>query len=293
MIENVGSPKVNQALGALSVLANTRTVEVNLPVLKTKAMVTPLLGSEELQLETMKVSGATFIQTYNKVLYSHCTFSDLAFENFEDFEKHLTPSDKMALSFGLLDATFSELPERLIKCPKCKTADTYSVSPDALVHDDTFTKEWDKDDYNEFEVTSEIVKGFRVTFQMPTESERLKVVRYKEDSELRNEVESTGDILSPMELFCIYIKRIEIDSLEEDVDTLVLDDKVKDIIPTLKEMPFDLKAKLLDDKAIAIFTEYSPNFYLQLTCGKCAHEFNWNNISPEQDFFRKALSVYN
>jgi len=292
-MNNLGSPKVNQALNALSVLANTRTVEVYLPILKTKATVTPLLGSEELQLETMKVSGATFIQTYNKVLYDHVTFEDLAFENFEDFQKHLTPADKMSLSYGLLEATFSELPERLINCPKCKKPDTYVITPDSLIHDDTYSKDWDKDEYIEYEITSEIVKGFRVTFQMPVETERLKVVRYKEDSDLRKEIEDSGDILSPIELFSIYIKRIEIDSIKDDEETLVLTDKVEDIIPTLKEMPFDLKAKLLDDKAVSLFTEYTPKYYLKLTCNKCSHNFNWSNISPEQDFFRKALSVYN
>jgi len=290
-------PKVGDVEGALSALNNlagTREVEIDLPILKTKAFIKPVNGSEELRLRTMKASGAAFIKSFNKVIFEHVRFESIKFDNFDDFESHLTPPDKSLLVFSLLDSTFSKLPEKMITCPNCGQSDTHSPNPQSLIHADTITKVWEEEkDFTEFELVSEIVPGFKVFYAMPNESERIKILETKENEDLRNNIEETGDVLSAMELFAVYVKRIEIN---ENGKVFKLTDKIKEILVTLNKMPLELRAKLLDDLTIKKFVDFTPNFYLDITCsnlGCSKPKFKWDEVDPENDFFLKALSVYN
>ena len=282
------------ALEALAALAGTRAVEVDLPILQTKAIVTPVTGSEDLQQKTMRVSGSTFIRTFNELLYAHTTFDSLKFESADDFVNHLTPPDKQMLVYALLDATFAKLPEKIISCPNCGTKGHYEVPPSMLIHDDTIEKSWaEEKDFDEYEIVSKIIEGFTVTYKMPTEQDRMFILEEKESSDMRSSVEDNNDIMTTLEMFCVYISKIEIKTGD---DTLTLTDKIKDIIPTIKGMPLELQSKLLDDDSVKPLVDYAPSFYLSLECDniKCDDRlFKWENISPEQDFFRKALSVYN
>ena len=297
MLDSLELPAASLASTALSALANlagTREVEVELPLLQAKATVIPLVGSEELRLHTMRTSGSAFIKSFNKILFEHTTFEGIKFTSITDFEMHLSPPDKKLLVYGLLDATFSELPEKIIKCPSCGTPDTHKPSPSDIFHKDTITKEWEhKESFEDYEIVSEVVPGLTVIYKMPTEIDRLEIISEKENSDLRDNITEHGDILSNIELFSIYIKRMEIKNGEE---TIVLTDKVKDIIPTVTKMPLELQIKLLEDTSIQEFSEFTPEFYLNIKCSNPAcelGEFKWSGIDPEQDFFRKALSIYN
>ena len=282
------------ALSALATLAGTRTVEVDLPILKVKAYVKPVNGSEELRLRTMKASGAAFIKSFNKVIFEHVNFEGIKFDDFEDFQNNLSPADKNILVYALLDSTFTKLPEKIITCPSCGQVDTHNPEPSKIFHSDSISKVWEhEEESSEYMVKSTIVDGFDVMYAMPSETDRLLVIESKENSELRDELEETDDILSPIELFSVYIKQINI----KQGDTLFeLTDKVKEILPLLKDMPMELKSKLLSDETVSEFIDYNPKFYLNITCSNIAckqKEFKWDNINPEQDFFLKALSVYN
>lgn len=294
----------NKVQGALSVLANlagTREVEIDLPILKTKVFVQPVNGSEELQQRTMKVSGAAFIESFNKVIFEHCRFDSVEFKNLKDFQDNLTPPDKALLVYALLDSTFTKLPEKVITCPSCGKTNTYTLSPSELLHADTITKEWNnKQDILEYEINSEVVPGFNIIYAMPTETERIQILKDKENSELRENIKEHNDVLNPMELLTIYVKRIEIkkskDSKDSKDDFIILDDKINEILPTLTKTPLELQSKLLEDTSLKEFIDYNPNFYLDIHCENLGCEvpdFKWDKIDPEQDFFLKALSVYN
>lgn len=286
--------EVQRALSALANLAGTREVEIDLPILRTKVYVQPVNGSEELRLRTMKASGAAFIKSFNKVIFEHCRFEGVKFEGLEDFQDNLTPPDKALLVYALLDATFSKLPEKMIKCPTCGTSDTHSPEPEALLHKDTISKTWEhKEDYNEYEISSEIVPGFKVVYSMPNETSRIKILEAKENAQMREDLEEYGDVLNAMELFAVYVKRLEI---TEGDEVHILDNKVEQIIPTMNKMPLELQAKLLEDTTLEEFVEYTPKFYLNIHCSNLTCEkpdFKWDKVDPEQDFFLKALSVYN
>lgn len=294
MFEDLKLPQAKKAINALNLLAGTRSVEVDLPILGTKAVVTPISGSEDLKLRTMKASGSSFIKTFNSLLFEHTTFDAVKFADVDDFQMHLTPPDKAVLVYALLDATFTKLPEKIITCPACGDTESYTFTPGQMIHGDSIIKKWElKEEFTDYTIRSEIIPGFAVYYSMPTEADRIIILDEKANSDMRENITDNGDVLSALELFCIYIKKIEIVTEEE---TLVLTDKLNDIIPTIKGMPIDLQTSLLDDVSVAPLVEYAPKFYLNVHCTnpECkSPEFKWTDISPEQDFFRKALSIYN
>lgn len=295
----VDATPMSAALAALSNLAGTRTVEIELPLLMTKAFVKPVTGSEELRLRTMKATGATFIESFNKVLYEHVTFDKLKFDNFEDFNSHLTPPDKALLVYALLDSTFKLLPEKLVTCPECGQVDNITVPPSDMLHNDTLNTKWThKKDFTDYTIKSEVIPGFTVYYKMPNESDRIKLLRTKNNDKMRKELESTGDILNNIELFSAYVSKLEIvDGVKEDKKpVIVLTDLITEILPTLTGMPLELQSTILEDLSIKEFADFTPNFYLNIHCSSptCSKpDFKWDNINPEQDFFLKALSVYN
>ncbi len=296
MLDDIVAPKTgsSNAIAALALLAGTREVEVDLPILQTKATVTPVTGAEDLVQKTMRTSGSKFIKAFNELLYNHTSFDSLQFSSADDFINHLTPPDKALLVYALLDSTFTKLPEKVITCPSCGTKNTYELPPSELVHEDTIGKGWDESaDFDKYEIESVIIDGFKVVYKMPTEADRMQILLEKETSEMRDSVENNNDILNTLEMFCVYIKRLEIQTGNE---LLVLENKIKDIIPTIKGMPLELQSKLLEDTTVKPLVDYSPNFYLNIQCDNIHCEspvFKWENVNPEQDFFRKALSVYN
>ena len=287
--------KSTLALNVLATLSKTRKTEVRLPILQINAIVSPFSGAEDLYLQTLQVQGATFHKYFDEIIYEHTEFIGIKFESFEDFLEHLSPIDKQVLVTGLLQATFTELPEKIIKCPKCGEADNYKFNPREMVHEDTYLKEWDKDQAPEdYTISNEIIPGLIVHYCMPTEAQKLKVLNFSSSSQMRTNLEKHNEVFSLIDLMSIYIKRIVIVGGSEDGSDLVLDD-INDILPTIKEMPIDIQTMLIADQTVDTFTEFNPFYYFNIKCGvpTCGHEFKWDNIKPEQDFFRKALSLYN
>lgn len=282
------------ALNVLGLLSSARKTEVYLPVLKISVIMTPFVGAEDLYLQTLKVSGATYHRYIDELLYKHAEFIGVNFESFDDFLKNIPSVDKQVMMAGLLQATFNELPEKLIKCPKCGQVDTYSFKPEHMIHSDSFTKYWDKDiEPSDFRLVNELIPGVKIFYGMPMEQDRLDVLQNVSSSEMRDNLEKHKDVLSLVDFMAIYIKRMEITAADGTV--IELNDKKEDILPTIKNMPLDLQVKLIDDPTVDSLTEYNPYYYLKLKCGApaCQHEFKWDDINPENDFFRKALSLYN
>lgn len=294
--EVIQSPSlVDNAINALSVLAGTRTVEVELPLLMTTAFVKPITGSQELRLRTMKATGAAFVESFNKVLYEHTTFSTLKFNSFQDFNSHLTPPDKALLTYAILNSTFKTLPEKIVTCPSCGDVNTIKMSPEDIFHADSITAKWEhKEDFTDYRLSNELIDGLTIYYKMPVESDRIKLLKLKTNSEMRNELDKNDDILSDLELYTLYIDKIVIDIPDQDV--IVLNDFEKEIYQTIINMPLDIQAKIIEDISIKEFTQFIPKFYLNIHCENLScekPEYKWKGIDPEQDFFLKALSVYN
>jgi len=288
--------KSASALDVLKILSKTRKTEVRLPVLRVNAIVSPFIGAEDLYMQTLKVSGASFHRYVDELLFKQTEFMGIVFSDFNDFITNISPIDKQVLIVGLLQATFTELPEKVITCPKCGQPDSYKFKPEELIHDDSYLKEWDKDeDVADFEISSKITDNIEVVYQMPTEAKKLEVLNYTSSSQMRNNLEKHNEVFSLLDLMCIYIKRIIITPEDKTQQVIILEDLMEDIIPTVKGMPLDLQTLLIADPTIDEFTVFNPYYYFNIQCSvpTCSHQFKWDEVKPEQDFFRKALSIYN
>ena len=287
------TPPFMKALTALDKLSTVKKIELYLPILKTDVVVEPYIGAEDLDLKSMQTSGVEYVDAFNKLLFRKCTFKDIAFKNYEDFIKNVTPVDKTLLVYGLLAATFSKLPEKTIGCPKCNKQEVYDMfSPSDMYHpEDIIEKEWTYSSVDDFLIQSKILDGFDIEYKMPTESDKLQILSFKDNASLRNTLKEENDVFTPMEMIALYINKMTIKDGDSEI---VLTDKIKDILPTLKKMPLDLKTGILEDGSIELFSDYMPNFYLKCKCQnpECGHDFIWAEVNPEQDFFRKAIFVY-
>jgi len=286
--------KINRAIDNLGKLANVNSVEVKLPILKTSAIISPLSGTDDLLQKTVKASGYQFLKLFNELLYKNSKFTDLEFESQIDFENHLTTPDKNILIYGLLDATYTTLPEKLITCPHCEKQDEYILKPSDMIQKDTFSKQWEKEkDFKEFEKVVEIVPGFKIVYQMATENKKIDIVKSKRNSELQQNIKEGGSILNNIELIAMYTKRLEIKDTEEKDGILKIEETDK-ILEVLNSAPPEIKIKVIETDNIDEFFEYNPNFYMKLKCknDECLKDFDWFDINPELDFFRKSVSIY-
>jgi hypothetical protein len=133
-------PKYMQAISAIEKLSGSGEVEIDLPMLRTSAIVRPIDGGDDMKMKTLRTSGATFIKNFNDLLMLHTSFNDIKFSNLKDFQEHLTPPDKSLLVYALLTSTFTKLPEKTINCPECEAPVAIDKMPSEMLHDDTFKK---------------------------------------------------------------------------------------------------------------------------------------------------------
>jgi len=282
---------VEEAIANLNDLSSIGTVEVELPILQCRAVISPIVGNDDLIQKTLKTTGYNFIKTFNELLLKNTKFEGIDFESLEDFEKHLSASDKMIIIHGLLDATYSTLPEKLITCPHCKKQNPYTFTPSDMVHEDTYKKQWSHDeDFTEYRATKTIIDGFDIVYKMGTEDQKLKLLKNKSTQQLKDDLQDVGGLLNNLELITLYIDKIIIGKGKNK--KIYSDDKK--IIDIINGMAADLKTKVIEDQTINEFLEYAPNYYLNVFCKdiSCSKEFNWYDIDPETDFFRKSVSIY-
>ena len=295
-------PAYMDALSALNKLAGVNETEIRLTMLNVSAKVKPISGTDDLLQKTVRSSGIEFIRGFNRLIYNNTTFVGIDFESFEDFENNITPPDKRALIYALLAATYTTLPEKRITCPHCQERGDYHLKPSDMLQEDTFKKPWDikekECEYQDYRVDSEIIPGVVISYGMPSETDKLNLIRNKNDNELRKNIEDGNSLLNNMDIIALYIKSIFIKGKTKKDNITITSDQIEDgvsvIQQTINGMPADIQIKIIEDEKIGEFMDYNPDFYMKLICrnDNCNKSFNWFDINPETDFFRKSLSIY-
>lgn len=294
---NSGTPETPSyltALNALDSLCQWRETEVELPMLKIKALMKPIKGLEELRLKSLKSSGETFIRAFNEILFSHADFQGkVKFKDVEDFMEHLGSADKSLMVYGLLFATYPELGDREFECPHCNEKQVHNIRPDELLHEDSIPQKWNKKIlFTDFREELEVTPGFRIKIGFQTEADSIKVLSLIDDKELRKNGEEYNSLYDTLKIFIMFIKEITIDTA---AGPIVMTDLAKEIYPFV----MGLKNIVLLEKLINVISnydgisKYQPNFYALKHCTNvdCKREFRWV-VNPEFEFFRKASAFY-
>ena len=290
----VQSTNFMDALNALDSLCQWRETEVELPMLKIKALMKPIKGLEELRIKGLKASGETFVRTFNEILFNHADFQGkVKFKSLEDFMEHLGSADKAMMTYGLLFATYPELGDREFECPHCKERQVHNLRPDELIHEDSIPMKWDKKGlFTNFRDDLEIMPGFKIKIGFQTEADSIKMLSITPDNELKKNAEEYQALFDTLKLLILFIKEVTIDTA---AGPLVMTDLVKEIYPFIT----GIKNIMVLEKLINTITnydglsKYQPVFYATKKCTNvnCGKDFKWM-VNPEFEFFRKASSFY-
>jgi hypothetical protein len=282
-------PSYLNALKKIEGLSDSKATEVELPLLNTKAEVTPLTGKEEQSLRTASVTIDGFLLKLNELLYSHVTFRDFTFNSFQDFLENLFPPDKSLLVWALLNSSYLTLPTLEKQCESCKQTYRIEAAPMEMVHGDTLKQRWEHiETPGVFTVRQTVVvDGIEIELQVPSEKVRVILADFLGNKGVKNNVQNTGNVFSYSDTLVYFIKSIVVGS---GADAVVLRDAIADIYPFLKNVPPKVMDLIRSKIDITVFDDYMPEFYLDTSCTFCGHNEKVL-VDPETTFFRKTLSI--
>jgi ribosomal protein S27E len=282
-------PKYLEAITAINEVADIKAIEIELPTLRDQATVSPLTGIEEQSLRTASISPSAFLKRMNEILFDHTKFEKTSFTDFGDFLKNIYAPDRALLTFALLVSSYIVLPEIEVKCEKCGENNIVEKTPDELFHPDTITKIWDKPlPPSEYTESQEILDGhIIIEFGMPSEFQRLVVLKLMSPNDIQENVQQTGELTTFIETLAFLTRKIIVNSPEGQI---ILTDLAQDIFPFLQKLPPKISDAIKQKVKVDIFDEYMPNFYLETVCSHCGHEQKVE-VDVEMLFFRKTMDV--
>jgi len=282
-------PKYMEALNQVTTVADIRSIETELPILKIKVEVTPLTGSEEQALKTAAVSPESFLKKVDELLFHHVKFQNIKFESYNQFLANLFPPDKSILIWALLNATYLVLPTMEKECENCNELYLVDSTPKELIHEDTITKIWDSElPPTEDRIIQTALNGYLVfELGMPSERDKLIISKLLNPDQIKDNINQAGNILSYTDNLVFFTKTIIVGTGDERI---VLTDLVQDIAPFIRNLPPKVSDAVKNEIDLEIYSDYMPDFYLNTTCSHCGNQEKIY-IDPEISFFRKAVSL--
>jgi hypothetical protein len=287
--------KVSAALMSINAMANiglSRQFEVNLPILGESVIMEPIKNAEDLRLNTLRSTGVTFLKSFNEILFSHAKFpEDSEIKTLDAFYANITNVDKNVLTYGLLCASFNELPERQFTCPMCSKPSVIDLKPERMLKYNT-VKRWDKDvKATEYVIKKEAIPGIlEIHFGIPTEGDKILLLGKTTNDELRKSLETNGSVLNTLETIIMVIKRIDVKT--QDGKVITLTNKLTDIYEFIMNADLNLQQKIVQSFKGVEFGIDIPEFGFDIACEHCGHIHEWSGLDPETEFFRQIASLY-
>jgi hypothetical protein len=300
----LATSKADLALLTLEEELLTDSVEIFLPGLKENVVVKPLKSVEELNLKTQNLSFATFLRQLNVTLMTKTHIKNIPLTNYfktvEDFENRILPVDRVLLIFGLIKNSFEKIADFSMICENCQRE--FLASP--RVENLYFKFDIDKDtvlntDYYTLAITKKFLNGkLEIDFGFNPEAVRMKLVKYKSNQEIKENLNDSDNILDATDNLTLFIKKIRVykpDKRTKEGRKLVTEidyyqDGFDEIFKFIHEMPMKLKDMVLSSVDLSDLEKYSPVFKVQENCPYCGHVHDLD-VSPEIEFFRKTLSL--
>jgi len=286
---NMG-PKYMTAIDNMLSIADVRSIETELPILKTSVEISPLTGQEEQALKSASVSPEGFLKKVDELLFGHSKFKDIEFKSYHEFLANLYPPDKSVMMWALLTASYMVLPTMEKKCGSCSKTFIIDGKPGDIIHEDSITKSWDKNiPPSEYTEAQTVLNG-TLTFEigMPSEKDKLIITKLIKPNQAKDNLESEGDILSYNNNLAFFSKAIAVES--PGTEKIVMTDTIGDIYPFLENLPPKITDAIKSGIDLSIFDDLMPKFYLNTKCDHCGHDESIN-VDPEISFFRKAISL--
>jgi len=314
-------PKFMDALNIANKVTNIREISVTLPIMGETISVTPMEGIDDLHLKTLFGNSTHFLKTFNQLLYKHINHKGL-FEDLDDFNKRITEYDKRLIVYALITSSFDTLPERTLTCPMCGNKDIHDLDPELMLQQDSLEQTWDKEiNYLDFREEVVIVpmseetdengdytgNQISIFYKIPTEQDKIDLMELVNVNKRKID-ENNGELLTTLEYFITYIDRIEIkqhDQRKKDNEgnitegvvagkKIILNDIATEIFPFVTKCNLIIQDKIVKTTPVEKFEKYQPKFYFNMQClnSACSHKYKYDVGNIENEFFRKALSIY-
>jgi len=293
--------KAELALSVLNEIYEIESLEIFLPALKKNVVVTPLKSEEEILLKTTRFSYPTYMNHINKLILKHTIIDDIPaseyFETLDNFLNTIIPIDRSLLIFGLIKNSFEKLTEYPITCQGCGKEFIAEGSVETL--DFRFEEDVVNFDYYNYSITKSFLNNtMDITFGFNPEIIRLELSKYEGDVDEKDL--NVNTMLSALNSIIYFIKEVKVYKKTAKRRSLVTQFNInpnvkgfgdfKDLYIFFKEMPMKLKEKFISEIDLSEMDKYAPIFETTEVCPYCGYQHTFT-ISPEIEFFRKALSL--
>ena len=288
---------------------NVKKTETALPISSQLAVVSPLVVGDDLAIRSSLTSPVGYDRELVRLLAQHTQFDQngqYVQYNTNEFSDITSNIDKVSLLWALYKSTYETLAtQRTISCPNetCPTNSRQKGSPelkidihlDELIHDDTYHL-WDAVDEEgnvipffdySYPITIEY-GGFKYVFygRIPSVTQNNQLLGMISNDILQNNLEKTGVMFSRDQQIVLITKGIHI--IPEDGGEGVYSENIQELLIACEQhVPYTVSEKYLKEYGEK-FDQYIPNFYKEVKCSSCGHEFQYK-VDLEVEFFRRSL----
>jgi hypothetical protein len=291
-------------LDAVSKLTSVKLTECIFPIAKITANFTPMVTGDDVSLRTSLVSPISYDRELCKIIVKHLTIVDKEEDtklNYNQLVSKISNIDKLSAIWALYKATYDNLADqREMTCVnnECKQKFKIDIPMDDLIHEDTYTI-WDVVDAESNDVPFDIyrviisvehkdtVYNFKV--KLPSIKNNNDLLGVVSIDTLQYNLENTGRIFSRPQHMTLLTEALQITSKSNAFSAIETTNFDELLLTFNNYLPFQVSDKFFTEYN-DIFTKYSPNYYLNVTCPICGN-IDKHDIDLETEFFRKCLSV--
>jgi hypothetical protein len=288
----------------LSILTKVKQREVACPVMKVKAVTTPIMAAEDLVLMTSIVSPENYYRELTQLIYKHSKFPDINTSiPYNQFTDNVSNPDRKLLLWGMYASTYNVIHDSIeLQCPNstCNHEFTDKITADQLINAEDIVI-WDKDvnfkDYI-FKITKILDiedpddpenKLYSIEFDtcLPSINQFLEIFKLISSEKLRENYERYGTMLSNPEDLTMVCKQIRVYKSADDTQPEIYDTIDKKHAMISNFIPLDLSKEILT-KYKAEFDKYDPIFRKKYICPECEHKFHYS-VDIEAALFQRFL----
>ncbi len=283
-----------EALKNLEKLSRIKQREVYCPMAKMRAMVSPLMTSDDLSLRTTISSPDLYDQELSALIHERTRFPEIREEiKFVDFIDNLSYVDRSVLIWGIFASTYGTLGTINIKCPHCGFEFKDEITAEQILHEDSLT-EWDNDiSFKEyihvisFEPNIEGIHKLEFHTSLPTIKQHIETLKLIPTEKIKENYQKFGNILSRTEELCSITREVRLLKVENDPDTNSWYTPIDIHMIINRYFTMDMTDSVLQDYN-NVFNKYIPSYWKNYQCTNCLNKFK-HYVDPEVSLFRQFL----
>lgn len=276
------------------------SIEVDLPILNSKAITNPISSVSELEAKTISGSMHVYMEKNLRLFYNFTEFdSALGIDSFEEFCRRLTDTDFQTIVFGSLKSSFKTLQESSFVCTnaKCNNTDPakvfkFTIETKNIVANFPKAPFVSPSNDHTRDLFIDELNGIKINYKFDSIGDKLKILSTKSNEEIRNNLAKIRTLLPKAELITTYIDSIEIDDVaNQKIIKLTSSDE---IIVFLSRLNTSAKEVINNSTNTYInhMNSWKPTFSTELECPHCKNKMTWEDIDLIVEFFLKLSTLY-